>query len=355
MPNTVAAEMRPDVTEEALLDRLERPLRSLRISVIDRCDLRCNYCMPEEEYTWLPKRDILSFDEIETLVRAFTASGVRRVRLTGGEPLLRANLVELIERLADNPLVEDLAMTTNGTQLERWAERLQRAGLRRVTVSLDSLRPERFRELTRRSALNRVLDGIRAAGQAGFEALKINTVAMRGFNDDELVELLEFGREVGAEVRFIEYMDVGGATHWAESQVLSRAEMLERLAENYGPIEAEKKADVAPADRFLLPDGMRFGIIASVTEPFCKSCDRSRLTADGMWYLCLYAREGVDLRQMVRDGADHEEVMRTIRSAWGEREERGAEERLDSPERGVLYQVEELKQDLHREMHTRGG
>ena len=164
MPNTVAAEMRPDVTEEAPIDRLERPLHSLRISVIDRCDLRCNYCMPEEEYTWLPKRDILNFAEIETLVRAFTASGIRRVRLTGGEPLLRANLIELIERLADNPLVEDLAMTTNGTQLERWAERLQRAGLKRVTVSLDSLRPERFRELTRRSALNRVLDGIRAAG-----------------------------------------------------------------------------------------------------------------------------------------------------------------------------------------------
>ena len=347
--------MRPDVTEEALLDRLERPLRSLRISVIDRCDLRCNYCMPEEEYNWLPQRDILSFDEIETLVRAFTASGIRRVRLTGGEPLLRANLVELVERLADNPLVEDLALTTNGTQLERWAERLQRAGLKRVTVSLDSLRPERFRELTRRSALNRVLDGIRAAGQAGFEALKINTVAMRGFNDDELVELLEFGRQVGAEVRFIEYMDVGGATHWAESQVLSRVEMLERLAENYGPIAAEKKEDVAPANRFLLPDGMRFGIIASVTEPFCKSCDRSRLTADGMWYLCLYAREGVDLRQMVRDGADQEAMMQVIRTTWGEREERGAEERLDSPERGVLYQVEELKQDLHREMHTRGG
>lgn len=337
-----------------MFDRHGRAMRSLRISVIDRCDLRCQYCMPEEEYVWLPKQEILTFDEIEQLVEGFTALGVTRVRLTGGEPLLRADLAELVERLGGSPGVEDLAITTNGTRLARLAGELRRAGMQRVTVSLDSLRPDRFRALTRRDTLGQVLDGIRAASTVGFAALKINTVVMRGFNDDELADLLEFGRQVGAEVRFIEYMDVGGATHWAPGQVISRAEMLKRLEKRYGTIEPEEKQDTAPADRFLLPDGARFGIIASVTEPFCKSCDRSRITADGMWYLCLYAREGIDLKGILRD-AGREALVETIRRAWPERTDRGAEERLENPDRGALYQVEELKKDPHREMHTRGG
>jgi cyclic pyranopterin phosphate synthase len=327
-------------------------MRSLRISVIDRCDLRCNYCMPEEEYAWLPKEDILSFDELERLADAFVRLGVTRLRLTGGEPLLRAGLADLVARLARNPRVEDLAMTTNGTRLARCAEELHRAGLRRVTISLDSLRRERFQALTRRDTLDQVLAGVRAA--AGFAGLKINTVVMRGFNDDELVDLLEFGREVGAEVRFIEYMDVGGATHWTRSEVVSRAEMLEGLESYYGRIEPEEKPDTAPADRFFLPDGTCFGIVASVTEPFCKSCDRSRITADGVWHLCLYARGGVDLKQILRNGS-REILEETIRRTWHGREDRGAEKRLEDPRRGVLYQVEELRQDLHREMHTRGG
>lgn len=330
-------------------------MSSLRVSVIDRCDLRCNYCMPEEDYVWLPYRDILTFDEIEAVVDIFTELGVSKVRLTGGEPLLRGNLEELVERLARNPRVEDLAMTTNGTQLKERAEALRRAGLQRVTVSLDSLRAERFETLTRRDALERVLAGIEAASAAGYKALKINMVVIRGFNDDELVELIEYGRQVGAEARFIEYMDVGGATHWAEEEVMPRAEILARLEEYYGPIEPEEQQGNAPAERFLLPDGTRFGIVASVTEPFCKSCDRSRLTADGMWYLCLYGRAGVDFKAMLRNGGSREELLATIRDAWGRRDERGAEERLASPQRGVLYQVEELKQDPHREMHTRGG
>ena len=329
-------------------------MRSLRISVIDRCDLRCQYCMPEEEYVWLPKQEILTFDEIERLVEGFTALGVTRLRLTGGEPLLRADLTELVERLWGTPGVEDLAITTNGTRLARYAEELRRAGMQRVTVSLDSLRPDRFRALTRRDTLGQVLEGIRAASAVGFEALKINTVVMRGFNDDELTDLLEFGREVGAEVRFIEYMDVGGATHWASGQVISRAEMLERLEQRYGAIEPEEKQDTAPADRFLLPDGTRIGIIASVTEPFCKTCDRSRITADGMWYLCLYGREGIDLKGVLRAGG-REALAETIRRTWPERTDRGAEERVENPDRGALYQVEELKKDPHREMHTRGG
>ncbi|NKB71854.1 MAG: GTP 3',8-cyclase MoaA [Candidatus Latescibacteria bacterium] len=338
-----------------LLDRRGRPLGSLRVSVIDRCDLRCNYCMPEEEYTWLPTADILTFDEIERLVGVFVGLGAGKVRLTGGEPLLRGRLTELVERLAVLPGLEDLALTTNATQLARFAQPLQRAGLQRVTVSLDSLQPDRFKALTRRDTLDRVLEGIRAGGAAGFAEVKINTVVMRGFNDDELIGLIEFGRQVGAQVRFIEYMDVGGATQWALGRVFSQAEILDRLQAYYGKIEPVGPQGSAPAQRFQLPDGTRFGIIASVSEPFCQACDRSRLTADGMWYLCLYAQGGIDLRQALRQGATSAELEAQIAQVWSGRLDRGAEERSGNADRGALYQVEELQQDPHREMHTRGG
>lgn len=336
-------------------DVLGRPLGSLRISVVDRCDLRCAYCMPEKDYIWLPRQSILSFEEIDAIACAFTRLGTRKVRLTGGEPLLRNNLVELVRLLAQNPQVEDLALTTNATQLERWATPLLRAGLHRITVSLDSLQPDRFAALTRRDALDKVLVGIRAAAGAGFKELKINTVVMRGFNEDELIPLVEFGKEVGAQVRFIEYMDVGGATSWAMGKVFSRSEILARLEAYYGSLQVDGAQGAAPAQRLLLPDGTRVGIIASVTEPFCRTCDRSRITADGMWYPCLYAHEGMDLKEVLRGGGSIDDLVALIRSAWLERDDRGAEERLVSPDRKVLYQVEELKADPRREMHTRGG
>ncbi len=342
-------------TNRTVRDLLGRPLGSLRVSVIDRCDLRCQYCMPEEEYDWLPKGDILDFAEVERAVDAFCHLGVRSVRLTGGEPLLRADLPELVARLARLPLVEDLAMTTNATQLERRADELKRAGLQRVTVSLDSLKPERFSQLTRRDAHAKVLKGIDRAAAAGFEAFKINSVVMRDFNDDELVDLLEFGRDIGAEVRFIEYMDVGGATHWSQSAVVSQQEILARLEAQYGSIEREAGQGSAPAARFGLPDGTRFGIVSSVSEPFCGACDRSRLTADGLWYLCLYAQEGIDLKPWLRDAMDPGELSRRIRAGWTSRTDRSAEERFSDPRRDVLYQVAELQADPHREMHTRGG
>ena len=334
-------------------DALGRPLASLRVSVIDRCDLRCNYCMPEEEYTWLQRDDLLSFDEIERLTRAFAARGVRRLRLTGGEPLLRPDLPELVGRLAALDGIEDLALTTNATRLERWAEPLRRAGLQRVTASLDTLDPERFRRLTRRDSHAQVLRGIEAA--AALMPLKINTVVMRGFNDDELVQLVELGKRLGAQVRFIEYMDVGGATRWSSAGVLTCAEIVAALEDHYGPIEADGDQGAAPAQVFRLPDGDRFGVIASVTRPFCGACDRSRLTADGMWYLCLYAQDGVNLRRRLREGATDAELDRELARVWGGRADRGAEDRLDDPGRGALYQVEELKGNPHREMHTRGG
>jgi GTP 3',8-cyclase len=337
-----------------LLDQFTRPLRNLRLSVTDRCNLRCSYCMPEPEYVWLPREDILQFEEIERLVDVFLDLGVDKVRLTGGEPLLRRDLPSLVARLAARPRIRDLAMTTNGVLLAEYADALASAGLHRLTVSLDTLQPQRFRDLTRSDELPRVLEGIAAAAPL-FPGLKLDTVAIRGTNDDELVDLIEFGRRYGAEVRFIEYMDVGGATHWSMDRVISRGEMLAALASHYGPIEPVDEISSAPADRYRLPDGAVFGIISSTTQPFCASCDRSRLTADGMWYLCLYASRGVDLRGALRRGAAPAELASIIRAAWEERRDRGAEDRLAERDRAPLIPIDTLRRDPHLEMHTRGG
>jgi cyclic pyranopterin phosphate synthase len=340
------------------MDTLGRPLRNLRVSVTDRCNLRCQYCMPEEEYAWLPRKDLLTFEEIRELVGIFTELGVDKVRLTGGEPLLRRDLPTLVRMLADTPRIRDLAITTNGVLLADQAGALCDAGLHRVTVSLDSLRPERFKALTRRDTHDRVLGGIEAVRRVGFRGTKLDSVIIRGVNEDELVDLVEYAKRVGAEVRFIEYMDVGGATDWSMDRVVSRATMLETLTRHYGPIEPVIEASSAPADRFRLPDGTIFGIIASTTTPFCRSCDRSRLTADGTWYLCLYAQKGVDLRTPLRAGASRADIKALIASTWIDRRDRGAEERkaLEAGGvRGVLIQIEGLRQDPRLEMHTRGG
>jgi cyclic pyranopterin phosphate synthase len=336
-------------------DPLDRPLRNLRLSVTDRCNLRCQYCMPEEEYVWLPRDDMLTFEEMDRLVDVFTDLGVDKVRLTGGEPLLRRDLDRLVRLLAANSRLVDLAMTTNGVLLAEQASALRAAGLRRVTVSLDTLREDRFAMLTRRDTHARVLEGIAAVARAGWPGLKLDTVIMRGVNDDELADLLEYGATVSAEVRFIEYMDVGGATHWSMERVVSRSEMLSRLSARYGPIEPIREETSAPADRFRLPDGRVFGIISSTTAPFCRACDRSRLTADGLWYLCLYATRGMDLRGPLRAGAPRGDLAALIRATWQGRRDRGAEERLALPDRRPLVQIGELRRDPHLEMHTRGG
>jgi cyclic pyranopterin phosphate synthase len=337
-----------------LFDQFKRPLRNLRLSVTDRCNLRCSYCMPEPEYVWLPREDILQFEEIERLVDVFLDLGVDKVRLTGGEPLLRRDLPTLAARLSSRPRVRDLAMTTNGVLLAEHAAALATAGLHRLTVSLDTLQPQRFRDLTRSHDLPRVLEGIAAAAPL-FPGLKLDSVVIRGTNDDELVDLIEFGRGYGAEVRFIEYMDVGGATHWSTTRVVSRAEMLEALARHYGDVVPVEEISSAPADRYRLPDGTIFGIISSTTQPFCQDCDRSRLTADGMWYLCLYASHGVDLRGALRRGAAAAELAGLIRAAWERRRDRGAEDRLAARDRAPLISLDSLRKDPHLEMHTRGG
>jgi GTP 3',8-cyclase len=350
----LAAGGRVGDNRSVILDRLDRPLRNLRVSVTDRCNLRCSYCMPEADYVWLPREDILHFEEIERLVDVFIGLGVDRVRLTGGEPLLRRGLPDLVRRLASRGGLRDLAMTTNGVLLETHAQALCDAGLHRVTVSLDTLRADRFQALTRRDDLAHVRAGLEAAA-AVFGGVKIDTVVIRGVNDDELAALIEYGRPLGAEVRFIEYMDVGGATHWSMARVVPRQEILERLALRYGAIAPVVEDSTAPADRYRLPDGTVFGIISSTTQPFCRDCDRSRLTADGLWYLCLYAPQGTDLRQLLRSGADDAAIAATIREIWTARRDRGAEQRLDTRDRSPLIPVERLRRDPHLEMHTRGG
>jgi cyclic pyranopterin phosphate synthase len=315
--------------------------------------------MPEEEYAWLPRETLLSFEEMKGLTGLFTELGVDKVRITGGEPLLRKDLPTLIRLLLQNQRIKDLALTTNGVLLAEQAQSLYDAGLHRVTVSLDTLKAERFKALTRRDTHRQVLEGIEAVRAIGLTGLKLDTVAIRGFNDDELVDLIEYGRRVNAEVRFIEYMDVGGATDWSLDKVLSRAAMLQSLGQYYGRIEPIIEDSSAPAQRFRLPDGATFGIIPSTTTPFCATCDRSRVTADGMWYLCLYAKEGTDLREPLRTGASAEDIKSLIRSVWEGRKDRGAEERKSLERLGLredrLIEIRKLREDPRLEMHTRGG
>jgi cyclic pyranopterin phosphate synthase len=311
--------------------------------------------MPEVEYVWLPRSSILSFEEIDRLAGIFAGLGVSKIRLTGGEPLLRHDLPTLVSLLSRREAIRDLALTTNGVLLAREAEALRRAGLRRVTVSLDTLRPERMQDFARSRRHADVIAGIDAAIATGFSPLKLNTVVIRGYNDDEVVELLEFARERGAEARFIEYMDVGGATDWSMDQVMSQREILDLVARRFGPVEPVAENSWAPAERFALPDGTVFGVIASTTAPFCRTCDRGRLTADGTFLLCLYGEDGLDLRELLRGGATDEAIAGHVAETWARRTDRGAEERSGLADRGVLHRIESLRADPHREMHTRGG
>jgi cyclic pyranopterin phosphate synthase len=312
--------------------------------------------MPEADYVWLPRQDLLSFEEITRLVDVFTRLGVHKVRLTGGEPLLRRDLPDLIRLLSARPALSEVALTTNGLLLQSEAKPLKEAGLSRVTVSLDTLKRDRFQSIARRDGLDDVLSGIEAARSAGFAELKLDAVIVRGMNEDEILDLLEFAKSIGAEVRFIEYMDVGGATRWSKDRVVSKREILARIEDRAcaqaTPIDLESWA---PAKRFQLPDGTTFGIIASTTEPFCRTCDRSRITADGVFYACLYAQNGVDLRAQVRSGASDEDIEALLATSWRAREDRGALVRRELEEREALLEVERLREDPHLEMHTRGG
>ncbi len=345
---------RTDVT--GVLDTLSRPLDNLRLSVTDRCNLRCAYCMPEPEYVWLERDELLTFEEISVVVDAFAPLGVKSLRLTGGEPLVRHDLPRLITALAAKPWLTDLALTTNGVLLEHQAHALASAGLKRLTVSLDTLEPTRFERLTRRDQHGAVLRGLQAAVEARFpQGLKLDTVVMRGVNDDELIDLLDYAATLKAELRFIEYMDVGGATQWRMEDVVSRAEILTSLQRAFGRIEPVLERGSAPAERFRLPDGRVFGVIASTTAPFCRACDRGRLTADGTFFTCLYASTGLDLKTPLRRGVSPAELRALISERWTNRRDRGAEERLALLQRGPSADPARLRADPRLEMHTRGG
>ena len=312
--------------------------------------------MPEPSYAWLPRPELLTFEEITRLVGVFNRLGVEKVRITGGEPLVRRDVVDLVAQLHGTG-VEALALTTNGVLLAGLAGPLKEAGLAQLTVSLDTLSAERFTALTRRDQHAQVMAGLDAAAAAGFAALKMDTVLLRGVNDDEVPALLVHADARNAELRFIEYMDVGGATRWRPEQVVPRRELLSLLAAHFGaPPEPLPGRGSAPAERFSLPTGQVFGIIASTTQPFCGACDRARLTADGQLLTCLYATAGLDLRALLRSGAGDAELFEAISSAWRQRQDRGAEDRLKLAQlRGPLRTAAELQGEPHLEMHRRGG
>jgi len=312
-----------------LVDPFGRTIRDLRISVTDRCNFRCTYCMPAEGLVWLPKSEVLTFEEIERLAGIFVGRfGVDGIRLTGGEPTVRAHLANLVTRLArlvvpsasSSPLAGepiDLAITTNGATLAAQAKALRDAGIRRINISLDSLVREKFERMTRRDELHNVLTGIQAAVEAGFEQVKINTVVERGANDDEIVDLARFGRDMGVEVRFIEYMPLDAQGHWMNDLVVSQDEIVEKISAVF-PLEPVPARGAAPADRWHYTDGRgTVGVIPSVTKPFCGDCDRVRLTADGQFRTCLFATDEFDLRRLLRVGASDDDLAAEIERAVG--------------------------------------
>lgn len=337
------------VAEGDLTDQFDRPLRDLRISVIDRCNFRCDYCMPMEtygeDYSFLSPESYLSFDEIVRLVRLFSRSGVRKVRITGGEPLLRPNLEELIAGIREVEGIEDIALTTNGYLLEDQAEALADAGLRRVTVSLDALDPELFREMNGVGKDPQpVLDGIEGAADAGLEPIKINTVVRRGVNDESVLPLVRHFRGTGRIVRFIEYMDVGTRNGWDRSEVVPSAELRDRIAEVFPiePLSPNYPGEVA--NRYAFTDGEgEIGFVSSVTNPFCGDCTRARLSTEGTLYTCLFASDGVDFRAPLRNDASDAALQEHLQAVWEDRDDRYSEERTSEgaqpDERVEMYEI----------------
>ncbi|GMW03163.1 MAG: GTP 3',8-cyclase [Candidatus Hydrogenedentota bacterium] len=330
-------------------DRLGRPLRDLRISVTDRCNLRCAYCMPAESYPenhcFQPREALLSFEEIARIARIAADLGVHKIRLTGGEPLLRHNLDQLVSMLAGLPTIQDLALTTNGLLLPRYARPLRDAGMNRITVSLDSLDPTVLRQMCGRDVHpDLVLDGIAAARDAGFESIKVNTVLQRGMNDGSIVDLARHFRGTGIVLRFIEFMDVGTMNQWKLDRVVPAREVMARIHE-YFPLEP-----VAPsypgevASRYRYADGQgEIGVIASVTRPFCGGCSRLRLTCDGHLFTCLFAARGLDLRPSLRGDVTDGLLVDQLRGLWVQRTDRYSEERGCSrshrPEKAEMYHI----------------
>ena len=300
-----------------LTDCFARVHTDLRISVTDRCNLRCYYCMPTDGVQFRPHAEILTYEEIERFVRVAAKLGIRKVRITGGEPLVRKDLPRLVQKLADVPGIDELALTTNGVLLDRYAGNLKAAGLHRLNVSLDSVDPERFSRIARRDELPRVLAGIAAAGRAGFENIRLNALAIRGVSEEEIVPLARFAREHGLELRFIEFMPADGDRRWDSDRVLPGEEILETLSQAYGPLEPiSPNGSRAPASEYRFLDGVgRIGLIRSVTRPFCGHCTRLRLTADGMVRNCLFSGRQWDAKAVLRSGGTPRQLAQLLQIA----------------------------------------
>lgn len=311
-----------------LRDTLGRAITDLRISVTDRCDLRCAYCMPQDHYQWQPKSNLLRFEEITRIARLFTSLGVQKIRITGGEPLIRNHLVDLIRQLRLLNGVVEVSLTTNATRLADQAQGLVDAGLKRVNISLDTLDAKRFHRLTKRNAFEQVMRGIDAAIASGLSPVKINCVIQRGFNDDEILPMSQFARERGCPLRFIEFMDVGNENGWRLDAVVQQQEILAVLHQHYAlePLGRSQKQD--PATLFRYSDRpLTVGVIPSISSPFCEQCSRARLTADGRLVTCLFATDGLDLRTPIRQGLSDGSLLELIGSAWQGRRDRYSAER----------------------------
>ncbi|MCM3872889.1 MAG: GTP 3',8-cyclase MoaA [Pyrinomonadaceae bacterium] len=311
-----------------LQDAFDRPIRDLRISVTDRCNFRCTYCMPLDEYVWMDKQEILTFSEIARIATLFVRLGVSKIRLTGGEPLARKDLNTLIARLSLICGLEDLCLTTNGSLLAEQVEALARAGLKRVNVSIDTLDPEKFRRMTKRGNLEQVLAGLFAARAQGLHPIKLNAVVERGVNDDDIIPLAEFARKQGFQLRFIEYMDVGNANNWVTSKVVPKKEILQKIHAHLPLEKFGSNQGHAPSVDYRYADGNgEVGVIASMTKPFCSNCTRARLTADGRLVTCLFSLRGHDLKALLRGGATDGEISAMISKVWRARTDRYSDQR----------------------------
>lgn len=312
-----------------LTDKFKRPLKDLRISVTDRCNFRCTYCMPLDEYEWINKKEILSFEEITRIARLFIERGVDKIRLTGGEPLVRQDLHLLIEKISKLEGLNDLCLTTNGALLANQVNALASAGLRRVNVSIDTLDRDKFKRMTKRGDLDKVLEGIFAAKAAGLAPIKLNAVVERGVNDDDVLPLVEFCRANGFAMRFIEYMDVGNTNNWTSAKLVAKKQIIETIHARYPLREIGRDQGSAPSVDYEFIDGRGdIGVIASVTEPFCSSCTRSRITADGKFVTCLFSDVGHDLKAQLRSGASDKEIGDFIAKIWSARTDRYSADRL---------------------------
>jgi cyclic pyranopterin phosphate synthase len=327
-----------------LKDAYSRPIKDLRISVTDRCNYRCTYCMPFDEYIWIDRQEILTFEEITTLAAIFIRLGVEKIRLTGGEPLVRKDLDRLIASLSALPGLKDLCLTTNGSLLVEQAPALRAAGLKRINVSIDTLDPDKFKRTTKRGDLGKVLEGLFAAKAQGLNPIKINAVIERGVNDGDILELVEFSRQHGFAMRFIEYMDVGNSNDWKSAKMVSKDEILAIIGAHFPLREKGREGGSAPSVDYTFEDtGGDLGVIASVTEPFCFNCTRGRLTADGKLVTCLFSENGHDLKSLLRGGASDVEIEEVIRGIWLRRTDRYSDERLEAMNSERGYQAADHK------------